>query len=328
MGFWQGVANAYSDIRSQRREERLIEEDRKLQKEALMEDREYQRQLREEDRAFDREMLMTRLAEDRRKILLERSGSSSASSPDADALVGKTMSVASRLGEAVNTEIGQRLISNPALAAQLEDWVVGTQEEFAKKGYEPPLFEGENLIELLEVHGLPKADPQGGVTTSSIFDMTFEELLAVRPEDLPSQTPQDYLRITPVPMPDPKVLEEGRDMFGRQVLRLAQEELQNMPDDAASHAKLQALVDSFDLNNPNPQTEALINRFGKRAYDTVSQMDSPYIQSFSRDPLFQGVSAVPREAQELIDAINDPNAPADQVTQMRSILLQKFGIYY
>ena len=140
--------------------------------------------------------------------------------------------------------------------------------------------------------------------------------------------PEPYLQFDTPLVPDPKTLSEGRDAVSREVLRLANQELERVSDDPAMSANLQKLIDNFDPDSPTQETEALLTRFGPKAYENVSGMDNIYTQGLDRDPFMQRFINLPQQAQDTIRALNDPNIPPEQAMQLRELLFNRYGIQY
>ena len=324
MGFWQGINEGLSEVMAQKERQRELEA---RQKESEQE-REFRRQEAAAARTFEAEQFMTQLAESRRDNLIGLYANQRQQEQEASALSGKAQSFLDRF-VGVDDERIAALASDPRAAATLEDQLREVEVQRAKSGLDLPPLQGEALLDLLVV----KIPETGEVRP---VDVTLDDLLTMDLSDPKAyqETVLDLGRTQPGVeaslspsasfIPDPTVLKEGRALFDAEVLRSAQAELASLDSNSGDWSDLKAKIDSYGDENSSARTE-LQDTYGIGVAVSLLSVDNPFITSLKSDPqLFRFVYPA-SEIKVLNEIISDPNAPADQKEEARSLLAEKYG---
>ena len=125
-------------------------------------------------------------------------------------------------------------------------------------------------------------------------------------------------------IPDPKVLAEGRALFDAEVLRAANEQLKTFESNSEDWSNLKAKIDSYGDENSSARME-LQDLYGVGVAAKMLGSENRYITSFKSDPLLFPYVSAASEIKVLNEIISDPNAPADQKEEARSLLARKYG---
>jgi len=355
MGFWTGVARAYRDISEERTQDRRIQEQREAERQRILDEREYQRELIEEERAFQIEQFNRNLKLKRQEILAELWSENQVADEASDEYVGKTAALRARLGDAAETDLGQKILANPTLAADLETQIAEEETRRAKNDIDGPALSGQPLLDMLEVYGLSKdTNMNTGYTLDEVLglDLTDDENFFKTYAELASSETSDtgYGRLSPEALrtPDPSTLEEGRAIFGNRVLERANQEITRLESlaeqlegqgnrERAGQLRQEAMdlrdaADNYEFGEPSQANMVLNSRFGTDVYQDLLQTDNPYIQNFEEDPLFDPIRSSINTRQEDIrdirNAINSPETTPEERQQLIQILQQEFGINY
>jgi hypothetical protein len=324
MGFWQGMNEGLSEVMAQKERQRELE----ARQRETEQEREFRRQEAETSRAFEREQYITQITETRRDGLIGLYATRIQREQEASALAGKAQSFLDRFA-GVDDESIAALASDPRAAAALEDQLREAEVQMAKAGIDRPPLGGEALLDLLVV----KVPETGEVrplnltldelmsmdlSDSKVYEETVLGLSRTQPGVEASLSPSIYFT------PDSKVLDEGRALFDAEVLRSAQAELANLDSNSGEWSDLNAKISSYkDVNSP-ARTE-LQDMYGIDVAVNLLSVDNPYITSLKSDPqLFRFVYPA-SEITTLNNIISDPNAPADQKEEARSLLAEKYG---
>lgn len=308
MGFWQGVNEGLTY---------------NMEKKALREEKQQALDLRKQERAEDRQyesdMFMKKIAEERKTALFELALKRKQDTTLSAELTGKATSFLGRL-EGVDDPRVAALANSPAMAAALEDKIVGIQEAAANAGQNVPLLQGEALLDLLTVY-------DSGAGTVAPVDITYEDIASSdysnaedfyrTAEALSAQPRGVYATLNPEAsrMYDPKSLEEGRKAFDQEVLRAASQELAAVKDDPTASSDLRALMDGYSKEN-SAERFALMDRFGPQAFASLANIGNPYVQNLAKDPQLSRYSAV----WQLQGVLTDPEATPEEKAKAQELL--------
>lgn len=326
MGFWQGINEGLSEVMAQKERQRELEA---RQKESEQE-REFRRQEVAAARTFEREQFMTQLAESRRDVLFEERLRISQQQQEASALTGKASLFLARFPGLEDDPAYIALASNPMVAAELHDKVTAIEEDRARNSLDGPPLGGAELLRHISIFN-PRTEETNFVIPSieDISNMDMSDPTAFQTARLGmrgSSGPgaEAYLDPSVSFIPDSAVLKEGRALFDAEVLRAANEQLAAIDTNSSDWSNLKAKIDSYDDENSSARIE-LQDMFGVGVAVELLGVDNPYVTSLKSDPqLFRFVYPA-SEITTLNNIISDPNAPADQKEEARSLLAEKYG---
>lgn len=324
MGFWQGINEGLSEVMAQKERQRELEARQK----DTEQEREFRRQEAATSRKFEADQFMTQLTESRRDSLIGLYANQRQQEQEASALTGKAQSFLDRFA-GVDDERIAALASDPRAAATLEDQLREVEVQRAKAGIDLPPLQGEVLLDLLVVK-IPETGEikPVGVTLDDLMSMDLSDRKAYEETvlDLGRTQPGVEASLSPSAsfIPDPKKLEEGRALFDAEVLRSAQAELANLDSNSGDWSDLKAKIDSYSDKN-SPARQELQDMFGIGVAVDLLGVDNPFITSLKSDPQLYRYVYPASEITTLNKIISDPNAPADQKEEARSLLATKYG---
>lgn len=319
MGFWQGMNEGLTYIMDKRAREKELaqaKEERQLERDLRAKER-------EEDRAFERQMFQEKLLESRRETLFQLLGKRRQTQAEASQFAGKAQSLAGRFADIDDPRVGA-LLSNPMVAANIEDQIRQIEIDRAKADIDLPPLTGQVLLDLITVQ-----TPDGGYQPVELNPEDILELdVSDRAQyegamlDLSRTQPVPDVRIAPEAFRKiaPETLKEGRAAFDQEVIRLANQALQEASDDPAAYTQIRTLLDNAGKEG-SPEMVALRDLFGMQALGVLESMGSPYIQNLEQDPQLLRYS----QMLELNRIINDPSTPEDRRSRAEGLLRRLQG---
>lgn len=329
MGFWQGLNEGLGVIREEKARKRELE----ARQQEIETEREIRKQEREQDWQRQIEMFKMQQTQGFQEALYTQYAKREQAKLEAEGLRGKANTFLSRIGDVDDPRVAQ-LASNPAVAAQLEDKYQEIQIGLAQKGIDPIPLEGQTLLDALTVQGsqgqvLPvdiTPDDIAAVTSQEDFFKTLFELSQpVVPTVSASFKPEVYL------VPDPKNLQEGRNLFDQLVLEQANAYLEQNAGDANVDAEIRPLIEDYAKEGSAAKTK-LRSMFGVTAAATLLETSgNPYLSGIQKDPQlapFLAQAYAASEQQKLKAIVDNPGTPPDQRQEAIDLLKTRHNIDY
>lgn len=317
MGFWQGLNAGLTAVQQE-----------KARKTEIQEEREYRRQELAEQRKYEREQFLMQTAENRRDSLLTLFAKREQEKAEANALTGKAQSFFTRLGDIEDPRVAA-LANSPRVAAELEDKVQEIERLRAESDLDLPPLQGQVLLDMLVVQ-----NPETGsvspvnitlddllemdMTDRGVYEQTALALSRSQPTAYATISPEAYRKV------DPKRLEEGRNLFNQEILRLANDRINTLEAAAQGEVvpeadELRSLLEGFGTEDSAGRF-ALMDMFGPQAFANLAVVDNPYIQNLEQDPQLSRYSTI----YKLQVILQDPEATEEEKAKAQE-LLDRFG---
>lgn len=325
MGFWQGLNEGISEVMAQKERKRELE----ARRQEALEEREFRTREAAAERAARRQDFMLQLQESRRDNLLTVFAQREQEKAEAAALRGKAQSFFDRLGDVDDPRVAA-LAEDPRTAAELEDKLREIEKARAENDLDLPPLQGEILLDLLVVQN-PDTGRVGAVdlTLDDLLEMDMSDRSAYEQTALALATPQPRVDATlsaeAYRRVDPKRLEEGRDFFNQEVLRLANERLAALETNAVDADgnkmpvpeadEIRAMLEGFSTEG-SAERFALMDMFGSQAFANLAATDNPYIQNLEQDPQLSRYST----QYQLQVIVNDPEASEEDRARAQELL--------
>lgn len=325
MGFWQGLNEGITEVMAQRERKRELE----ARRQEVLEEREYRSREAEAERAARREDFMLQLQESRRDNLLTVFAKREQEKAEAAALRGKAQALFDRLGEVDDPRVAA-LAEDPRTAAELEDKIREIEKARAENDLDLPPLQGQVLLDLLVVQN-PETGSVGAVdiTLDDLLEMDMSNRSAYEQTALALATPQPRVDATISPeayrTPDPKRLEEGREFFNQEILRLANERLAALEANAVDADgnkmpvpeadEIRSMLSGFATEG-SAERFALMDMFGPQAFANLATTDNRYIQNLEQDPQLSRYST----QYKLQVIISDPEATDEEKARAQELL--------
>ena len=326
MGFWQGINEGLSEVMAQKERQRELE----ARQRETEQEREFRRQEAATSMAFEREQYMLQIGETRRDILFEERLRIEKQQKEASALAGKASLFLSRFEGLEDDPAFIALASNPRLAAELQDKVIAIEESRAQNSIDGPPLGGAELLRQISIFN-PETEETNFVIPSvedianmDMTDPTVYQTARLGMMGSPGSGMEAYLDPSVSFIPDPTVLKEGRALFDAEVLRAAEAKLKELDSNSEEWSNLRAKIDNYGDENSSARME-LQDLYGVGVAAKMLDLESPYITGFKSDPLLFPYVSAASEIKVLNEIIGDPNAPADQKEEARSLLARKYG---
>jgi hypothetical protein len=316
MGFWQGINRGFAAVQEEKTRKRERQQEIDLRKAE-----------RDEERTFDRDMYDLKLKEGRLNILQERELERRAAVREAEKVTEATIAFQKRL-TGVDPEVVKLYMSNPMYAAEAELAIQEAEKIRLGEGNKGPMIAGNLLVEMIPPPSPAVSSPTIDISDFENLDVMddknyFEllEMTAVPTQQKPLINPEIYY------IPDPKVLEEGRNQVINKVLEYALERQNalNTDETRADFSVLEGKLKNFEKVG-SPERVEIIKTFGPAALADLMATDNPYIQDLVNTPEFASLVEPAKNVAGLRAVANDPRRSEEEREEARQLLLMDFGV--
>jgi hypothetical protein len=329
MGFWQGLNEGLGVIREEKARKRELE----ARQQEIETERGIRKQEREQDWQRQIEMFKMQQTQGFQEALYSQYAKRQEALREVENLKGKANTFLSRIGDIDDPRVAQ-LASNPVVAAQLEDTYQKIQSDLSGKGIDPVPLEGQTLLDALTVQGsqgqvlpvdISPEDIAAVTSQEDFFKTLFELSQPVVPTVSASFKPEVYF------VPDPKNLQEGRNLFDQLVLEQANAYLEQNAGDANVDAEIRPLIEDYAKEGSAAKTK-LRSMFGVTAAATLLETSgNPYLSGIQKDPQlapFLAQAYTVSEQQNLKAIVDNPGTPPDQRQDAIDLLKTRHNIDY
>jgi hypothetical protein len=268
-----------------------------------------------------------RLKEGRLNILQERELERRSVVREAEKVTEATIAFQKRL-TGVDPEVVKLYMSNPMYAAEAELAIQEAEKIRFGKGNKGPMIAGNLLVEMIPPPSPAVSSPTIDISDFENLDVMddknyFEllEMTAVPTQQKPLINPEIYY------IPDPKVLEEGRNQVINKVLEYALERQNalNTDETRADFSVLEGKLKNFEKVG-SPERVEIIKTFGPAALADLMVTDNPYIQDLVNTPEFASLVEPAKNVAGLRAVANDPRRSEEEREEARQLLLMDFGV--